>query len=738
MLVAGAAWHVAYTGFDVGRGSLDDFTSDWVFNLSLLAGVAAVFVHTARKGSNRYVPALLGIMVALWVAANVYWTIALKHAENAPYPSLADAGWLLSYVPAYVALVLIIRRRAISFLPSVWLDGVGAALVVAALSSAFVITPIAQAAEGSTAAIATNLAYPLGDLLLVLLVLGAVALGGWTLDRQLVLLGTGFVVFAIADTGYLYRVATGSYEVGTVLDSAWLVALAIVLAAAFVTDGPPRAFRYEGWAVLVAPFAFVMAATAVLVYGGIERIPRVALAFAAAALLTVFLRAGLTFRDIRALAEVRREALTDVLTDLPNRRWLYKELATLIERRHEHGPVALVMIDLDGFKELNDTLGHQTGDRVLEQVARRFVEALDGLGTPARLGGDEFAFLCDEDVAEVCAERIQDALATGFPVDGFTLKLGASAGVAVFPRHASDAESLLRRADIAMYEAKRKQVPWAYYSAEFDRFSRDRLAIMSELRDALATDALTLVYQPKIALPSGEVAGVEALARWHDGARGEIAPSEFVPIAERAGLVRELTHTVLASALDQCAAWHSSGIELPVSVNITAADLLDGGFDARLAQLLDQAGVPPRLLCLEITEHGLMGDPDGALEVTRRMADLGVRIALDDFGTGYSSLAYLSRLPVDELKIDRSFVTEMSGKAGEIVRCAAQLGRGLGLTVVAEGVESGDVLGRLLEYGCHAVQGYYFAPPLPLGELEEWLAERARRPLSPELRVVGL
>ena len=738
LLALGVIAHVAHTGLGVGRGTLDDFMATWVFNASVLLGVALALVHAWRKPANRLLPALLGVAVLLWGAANIYWTVALKDLENAPYPSLADFGWLLFYVPAYIAFGLIVRRRTVSFLPSVWLDGIVAILVVASLTSAFVLDPIIRGAEGSTAAIATNLAYPLADLLLVLFVVGMTALNGWRLDRQLLLLGSGFVLFAFADTGYLYRVATGSYEVGTVLDSLWLVALALISVAALLPDESRRVVRYEGWSVLVIPYLLALIAVAFLVSGNLTPLPREALVFAAAALLAAFVRAGLTFRDIRALAEVRREALTDVLTGLPNRRWFYRELAAALDRGSPAAPVALVMIDLDGFKELNDTLGHQTGDRVLEMVGRRLGDALEGTTTLARLGGDEFAFLVGEDDVTTCVERVHHELAGGFVVDGLAFTIGASVGIAVHPVHAADAETLLRRADIAMYDAKRRRLPYAYYSAEGDYYSVSRLALMRELRDAIRHGDLSLAFQPQVEVPSGRVCSVEALVRWQHPERGAVSASEFVQLAEQAGLMRELTERVLREALRQSRSWRARGLDLLVSVNVSAADLMDQAFDASLRDLLASEQVDPACLRLEITEHGLMVDPDGALEVCQRLSTLGVHLSLDDFGTGYSSLTYLSKLPVDELKIDRSFVMEMDDQGSEIVRCAVQLGRGLGLDVVAEGVETATALEQVVAYGCTAVQGFYFSAALPADELEAWVRASRSRALVVEPRVVGL
>ncbi len=735
LVFVGVLWNVGYSGLDIGRGAWDDFVSDWVYNVTLVLAAAIPIARALETRANWSVSLLLSLAILVWALGDIYWTVALENDENPPYPSLADAGFLLYYIPAYVALVLLVRRRMARLLPSVWLDGLVAVLGVAALAAAFVIAPILKEVGGSLAAVATNAAYPLADLLLVLFVIGAFALSGWRADRQLLLLGAGFITFAVADTEYLYRIASGTYQVGTFFDSLWLVGLALIAASTLVRAPAPRQFRYEGWSVLVVPSLLALASAGLLLYGGIRPVPLAGLLCAAGALLASFVRTILTFRDIRALADARREALTDELTGLPNRRSFYRELGQVAGGR-KGGSVALLMIDLDGFKELNDTLGHQTGDVVLKMVGERLGRAVDGFGKLARVGGDEFAVLLPTATeAEECAQRVQEGLVRGFPVAGMSLTIGASIGIALYPEHADDAASLLPRADIAMYAAKRKHQPYAFYSADEDRFSLDRLGLTSELRQAILAGRLSVFYQPKIAIPSRDVAGVEALARWHHWSRGSISPADFIPLAEQAGLIRDLTDYVLRSALRQCRSWRAKGLVLPVSVNISATDLIDSNFRSTVEELLREENVPAGLLQLEITESVLMADPSKALDAVDQLSELGVTISLDDFGTGYSSLQYLSDLPVHELKIDRSFIRDISHpRNAEIVRCAVQLGKGLELNVVAEGVEDERVLEELVRFGCDAVQGYYFAAPLPADELEAWV--RARQSARPQSRLL--
>jgi diguanylate cyclase (GGDEF)-like protein len=361
------------------------------------------------------------------------------------------------------------------------------------------------------------------------------------------------------------------------------------------------------------------------------------------------------------LAETRRQASTDELTGLPNRRWFDRELRRAIENaRAADEALALLVIDLDHFKELNDTLGHHAGDRVLAQLGPRILSALREGDRVARLGGDEFAVLLrGAGAAEGAGERIAAALSERFTVEDIELQIAASIGVALFPEHGDDAETLLQRADVAMYQAKRRRSGTEFYARERDMHTRERLQLIGELRDAVARDHLTLHFQPKLDLGRNRINGVEALVRWPHPTRGMVPPDEFIPLAEQTGVIGPLTELVIRKALRQAADWAARGIALTMAVNVSATNLLEAGWTEGVLAALERHGVRPDRFVVEITEDVLMTDPDRSLTALAVLSAAGVRVALDDFGTGYSSLSYLKRLPVDELKIDRSFVFEM-------------------------------------------------------------------------------
>jgi diguanylate cyclase (GGDEF)-like protein len=454
-------------------------------------------------------------------------------------------------------------------------------------------------------------------------------------------------------------------------------------------------------------------------------------------LLTVYLLLGVglavlfvaLFRIVAgASRRLRHQALHDGLTGLPNRSLLYSRLRRAIGSARGDRLAALMLIDLDRFKEVNDTLGHDHGDELLVEVAARLRGALRRGDTLARLGGDEFAVLLPElperaAVAEL-AGRLQDALGRPFALRGVAVELEASIGVALCPEHGDDVHTLVQRADVAMYDAKRTQAGIATYSPERDPYSADRLGLLAELRRAIERDELVLHYQPKVSVDGGDVIGVEALVRWQHPTRGLLGPAEFVPLAERTGTVAELTRWVLAAALSQARAWIDAGRPLPVAVNLAAANIVDVTLPDAIAVQLAEHGVPGELLECEISEHTVMADPLRAMEVLGRLREMGLRLSLDDFGTGHSSLAYLKRLPLDEVKIDRSFVAGMTADENDavIVRSTIDLARNLGLDVVAEGVEDAATLHGLGELHCDIAQGFHLSRPLPAGELDTWLA----------------
>ena len=439
----------------------------------------------------------------------------------------------------------------------------------------------------------------------------------------------------------------------------------------------------------------------------------------------------------RASRRLRRMALHDDLTGLANRARLQERGRELVAAGTREGEMAaLLLVDVDRFREVNDTLGHDQGDALLCHAAERLADALRPGDLLARLGADVFAVLCpglpQRSTAAEIAGRLHDALARPFDLAGVAIELEASIGIALSPAQGRDIGTLLREADVAMVLAKQDRTRTETYDRTRDGHSAERLALLGELRRALAQDELVLHFQPKVGVEGGGVTGVEALIRWEHPERGLLGPGAFMPLAVRTGLVGPLTRWVLDTALAQAAAWRARGIELSVAVNLAPPNVLDVRLPDLVAELLGRHGVPPRLLICEISEDTVLADPQRTIASVRRLRSMGVGLALDDFGAGQTSLSYLKQLPLDELKIDRSFVAGMASDPHDraIVGAAITLGRDLGLRVVAEGVEDGVILRDLAARRCDAVQGFLFSRALPAAELEGWLDARARVPAA--------
>ena len=425
-------------------------------------------------------------------------------------------------------------------------------------------------------------------------------------------------------------------------------------------------------------------------------------------------------------------SLHDSLTELPNRASFREQVERAIETADQsRSELAVLLMDLDRFKEINDTLGHHYGDLLLIELARRLRSVMRKTDSVARLGGDEFGVLVSDvsgsdDVLEQVIARILAALEQPFLVDGLPLHVEASIGVARYPAHGDDVDLLLQRADVAMYLAKDSGAPHAIYTAELDHHDTASLTLLSELPRAIRNRELLLHYQPKLDVRTGELAGVEALTRWNHPARGMIPPGDFISAAEKTGLMQPLTLYVLDEALGQLARWRQEGRNLSLAVNLSMRNLLDPRLPDQVADALDSCELPGDCLTLEITESAMISDPAGTEDVIRRLKELGVGISIDDFGTGYTSLAYLARLPITQLKIDRSFVMNMGANADDasIVRAIITLGHDLGLEVVAEGVETAVAHDELARLGCDTIQGYWLSRPLPPAELRSWLSAR--------------
>ncbi|WP_130178905.1 bifunctional diguanylate cyclase/phosphodiesterase [Cryobacterium sp. SO1] len=699
--------------------------------LGLLAMVVPVLVclRALRRTRFRQLELVLAAAaVTSWAVGNIYFVLAAGFTVTLPYPSLADVGFLSFYPLMLAALVVLVGRKAREMAWPVALDGALGSVAAAAVLTVLlnpILGPVADRPLSLATAVAV--AYPLGDLLLVAAFVGIGASQARNAGARWLLLVFGLMTFAATDVAYALLELTDLYLVGTPLDMGWAVGLAFL---AWWIDGAARTAKTRAdpaWSIpaQTVPVLATAAALGVLVLASEVEIPPLAVGLAS---LTLVLAAvPLVFRQRIRLADMRRQAMTDELTGLPNRRALYAEVpARLAADPDRHS--ALLVLDLDKFKEVNDSLGHDVGDGLLRMVTDRLSVQLRQTDLLARLGGDEFAIHldgCDIGEAESVAVKLRAALTEPFTLAGIALQASASIGIALFPSQGQDLTVLLRKADMAMYRAKSTRTGHHVY-VDDDSHGDERLRTLAELRTALREDQLLLHYQPKIDLATGAVCGVEALVRWDHPARGLLYPDAFLGLVEEAGLMPAMTQIVFEKALAQAQAWQESGRALSVAVNLSASSLVDVDLPDRIGDMVSARGLAPSVLVLEITEDFLMADRDRAHAILTRLRALGIRIAVDDFGTGYSSLAYLRDLPIDELKLDKSFVMPMADdpRATALVASTIDLAHSLGLRMVAEGVESGVAYAELAGYGCDVAQGFYLSRPVPAAELDAWLAKR--------------
>ena len=701
----------------------------WLGELTQWVPVVVFWLATVRTGFGRGDVLFATLAVTFNAAADTYYVTAMDTAGELPFPSPADAGYLLFYPLMLAALVALVRSQMRGLAWSVLLDSAVGALGAAAVLAALLAPVLSNAVDDSEIlATAVAVAYPVFDLLLVAAIAGIAAAPGLRIGPRWAFLVGGLVVFAAADVAYALLEVSGTYIVGLPLDAAWALGLALM---AVWVDAAGRRHRgpYFGdhkTPALFVPAVAVAAGLAVLILGTQIAQPVAAVVLAS---LTVSLAAiPLVFRQ-RLL---RRQARTDDLTGLPNRRALYTDAPALltlsrVAARQRHS--ALLLLDLDRFKEVNDSLGHDVGDRLLVQVSGRLAAALPPDARLARLGGDEFAILlvnAGEVEATAVALSLRDALARTFSLEGLAVQTSASIGIALFPEQGHDLSDLLRRADMAMYKAKSGRRGHHVYQSEDDSHGDTRLRTLQELRLAMTDDQLVVYYQPKIGLQTGEVTGVEALVRWQHPNRGLLLPEDFLDLVEESGLMHELTRIVLGKALDQAVLWQADGHALTIAVNMSASSLVNVEFPEEIVRMVTARRLPASALMLEITEDFLMSDRDRARDVLTRLREAGIQIAVDDFGTGYSSLSYLRDLPIDELKLDRSFVLPMAYdvRAASLVASTIDLAHSLGLRMVAEGVESSVAYDELARYGCDHAQGFFMSHPIPALELDSWLAAR--------------
>ena len=718
------------------------FWDGWLFHALLLLATAACGLRAVLVAPERWAWAALTAAAGIWMVSSVWWQVTLSGVDDPPYPSLADAGWLLFYPLAYTGVVLLVRERVPAFSRSVWLDGLVGGMAVAGIGAALVFDAIMNASEGDAAAVVTNLAYPLADLALLAVVIGGMAATGWQRQSSFLLLAVALVALAVSDVTYLYKVATETYLEGSPVDAGWPIGMVLLAFAAWRQPGALEAPAPNHRAALGFTGLFTIVALGLLVYGTMtpaSPLSPVAAGFATLTLLAAAARTALAFTELSRMAETRRQAITDELTGLPNRRRLYHCLEEAVaDAAPREERLAVLLIDLDGFKEINDTLGHGAGDQLLQQLGPRLGEGLGPHDVLGRLGGDEFAVVlprADAFKAMAAARRIRRRLDEPFLIEGLSLVVDASVGIAVLPDHADTAEELIQRADVAMYRAKETRAGAEVYAQRRDTHSRDRLTLLSDLGRALETGEIVPHFQPQADARTGAVVGAEALVRWEHPELELLTPAHFLPAAEQTGLMRPLTLRMLAASVEQLVQWRDDGLDLHVSVNLAVVNMLDRQLPADIARLLFEHGVPPSKLIVEVTEGVVMADPDRAATILAEMRRMGVGVALDDFGTGHSSLAWLKQLPVDEIKIDRTFVKDLATDPGAaaIVRATVDLARAFGLRTVAEGPEDDETWRQLTLAGCDLVQGYVLSRPQPAAQLTAWLLERRSAATAPRV-----
>ncbi|WP_438872826.1 putative bifunctional diguanylate cyclase/phosphodiesterase [Paractinoplanes hotanensis] len=663
-----------------------------------------------RAGRRRR--ALLVTAVAVGVVDALLWIF-----QRDAFAGLPSAYWLMGFLAVVVDArpYLVTNRRASSvILPSICFTfaialawGYGPALAVQLVAVAVAGVRMRHSAQRT----------------LHLAVQHAVALGAASLVIALVSLR----IEPGPDWGdALLTVAAAA---------AWIVArygLAAIVARSMADRPGPRLRRLQRLRRLRRAGVEVLATGALLLLGPVVlATAQVGLAFVPLVLLALHA----VHRMVRSAGEFERAARVDALTGLPNRRALHAAVLSQAKGRR----LALLVLDLDRFRTVNDALGHGAGDRLLGEVAHRLADVVPAHDLVVRLGGDEFAVLATRvdgpPAARRIAEHLAEALNSPFALDGVPVDVSASIGIALQRDPGGDGATLLREAESAMYEAKQRGDQVALHSPEASHHTPDRLTLLADLRHALRKDSpddgITLFYQPQIAIATGEVVGVEALLRWRHPERGLVGPEELIRVAEPTPVMRLLTGRVLHEVVAQLAAWRDAGRPLRAAVNVSVRDLHAGDIADRVDSLLHEYAVPPDLLQLEITESALMADPHRVLSTITRLDRMGIAISLDDFGTGYSSLQHLRRLPLAEVKIDRSFVLGMATDRGDaaIVRSVIDLAEALGLRAVAEGVEDERTWRLLADAGCHAAQGWFHARPMPAPDLADWLSRY--RPVRP-------
>jgi len=735
-VVAGFVIAYSISTFVVTRhNGYSTFWDLWIEDIAFLLPAIPMLLAARRWPSARVPWIAVALGTVLNTAANLVYTLHDQNLNPFPSPAPSDYLYLSSYAAIIVGIAVLTQSRLGAVHLSVRLDGVIMALALGSLAGALWFEPLLQV-SGRPAVVIVTLAYPLCDLIMMILLVAGLAPNRFRPDLQTMLFMAGVLWFVVGDVIYLRQVNDGTYTTGTFLDATWVIGFWLMGVAASVrprrrAPAKPATAARSSRGLIVVPVASGLVSLGVIVMAFLRHDRSlVVLTLAVASLGAVMVRMWMTLHEEGVLAASSTiDARTDALTGLANRRSLLEHVETLLT--DAAATAGVVLLDLDGFKEVNDALGHFAGDELLAELGQRFERRFGDRGTVARLGGDEFAFtgpVASEDELVAIAHGLLESLDEPYVLDEVPLRVNASAGVAMASGEHPSAIDLLRGADVAMYEAKRTHGEVCSYRSTTDPNSRERLTLLGDLRGAIESRAVVLHFQPALDLRTGEVRGVEALARWPHPEHGVLLPDAFIPVAERAGLMPRLTRSVLDLALTEAVRLDRVGHELEMRVNISRHDLVDESLPDDVAQLLASHAFPAARLVLEVTESSIGSDPAHATAQVARLRATGVRVSIDDFGVGASPMSALRSLAIDELKIDRSLVIGLCAddRAQAIVHASIELAGALGLALVAEGIEEDDVRRALVRMGGEVGQGYLFARPLPPEELDDFLARSAR------------
>ncbi|MFC3690063.1 putative bifunctional diguanylate cyclase/phosphodiesterase [Aquipuribacter hungaricus] len=688
------------------------------FPLACLRLVVAALLGPERRTARL----VLVSGVALWAVGSIVLHQGGDVADKS-FPGPAELFFSPSYA-AFAAYLLLDASGRTTASRKTWLEAVLVCGGVTCLSASLLASPLGSVFGAEGLALLLAVVYPLLDLFLAVLVLGQVLLGARGLGRDTWLLVGAFAVLGASDVLFLLAAAPDTYFVNVVTDVSYGLAFALLVAAACAPRSEPvrqHSGRTRGNLLVGAGAVALLALVLRPLDSGawFVTVPAVATLVATGARLLVALR------EAQGAAEARKLSRTDELTGLLNRRAI---LADVDARLRVDGPVSLMLLDLDGFKEVNDSLGHSAGDALLQEVGHRLVRTLPASSRVSRVGGDEFALMVlDDDGLSLTrlARQVRAVLSETITVDGLDLAVGASVGITSRLPEDLDAVTMLRRADVAMYRAKHARLGESTYDPAHDGFSRERLEQVESLRTGIADGQLVLWYQPQVDAATQQVTAVEALVRWEHPQHGLLGPLAFLPEARRAGLMPALTEAVVAMVVADARRWADLGQTFTVSFNCAPPELLGGRMVPALLDAVREAGLPPDRLLVEVTEDSFVTDPEKARAVLQELRRNRVQTAIDDYGTGFSSLAYLRDLPVQELKIDRSFVRTMGSDSSSrvIVESTLQMAHAMGLRVVAEGVEDASTAAELVACGVDVLQGYHIARPMPAAEVGAWVAE---------------